>query len=322
MTRRRTARPSIEGLEPRWTPSAGPAAAAVSTPRPRNLPIQVLSNRRYEASHGRFETMDVIMPQGRKPEGGWPLVVAFPGGGWRKADRPVLTAQLGALAQRGYVVAVPDVAYASSKLGTRVWPLNFEDARSAVRWFRSHSKQYKINPGKVAALGQSAGGHLASLLGSYPDDPIGDDGLPAVGKAAQDRPRVSARVQAVVNMYGPTDLNELAKAGGLALSFLQTFLGGNPDQVPGRYANASPVAHVSSDDPPFLMMIGAKDALITPRSQSAMIAALRADGVPTKVITVNAAHGFYLTGSRPSSTLGQAADFLDKALNRQGEGIG
>lgn len=321
MTRRRSVRPSVEGLEFRALQSGVPAATAeVSTAKPRLLPVQVRLNQRYQAANGRSETVDVIVPRGKKPAGGRPLVVAFPGGGWREANRPVLTAQVQALARRGYVVAVPDVAYASSTSGTRVWPLNFEDARAAIRWFRSHPKQYGINPDKIVALGQSAGGHLASLLGTDPDEPIGADGLPAPDRGAA--PRVSAKVQAVVNMYGPTDLNELAKAGGLALSFLQTFLGGNPDQVPGRYSNASPVTHVSSDDPPFLFLIGTRDTLITPRSESAMVAKLRAAGVPTKVVYVNAGHGFFLSGNRPASTLGRTADFLDRALNRRGEGIG
>ena len=53
--------------------------------------------------------------------------------------------------------------------GTHVWPTNFEDVRQAVRWLKTNSGRFGIDPNKVAVWGESAGGHLANLLGTDPD---------------------------------------------------------------------------------------------------------------------------------------------------------
>lgn len=273
----------------------------------------------YQAAGGRTERMDLYLPTTPAPPGGRGAVLGFPGGGWREANRPYLGAQMAALAKKGYVAASVDVAYASDKSGTRIWPLNFEDARQAVRWIRSHAANYGINPDKIAVLGQSAGGNLASLLGTWPDDPIRPDGLPGPDSGAS--PAVSSRVQAVIDMYGPADLTALYAQGGKVTSYLDTFLGGSPATAPGRYQAASPIRHVSADDPPFLILQGSGDPTVRVSQATNFGAALKAAGVPVKtVIYPGVGHGFEIVGKRRNS-LPAILDFLDRAFNQGGAGI-
>src|SRR6185437_9092859 len=141
--------------------------------------------------------------------GGWPAVVAFPGGGWRWASKSQYGESVGALAKDGFVVAVADYTYSSGAAGSRAWPADFNDARNAVRWVRSNANRLDVNPDKIAAEGVSSGSNLANLLGTYPDGPVSGDAPPADPTGPGTPDGVSARVQAVVDFYGPVDLTNL-----------------------------------------------------------------------------------------------------------------
>ena len=89
-----------------------------------------------------------------------------------------------------------------------------QDAKAAVRFLRANAAEYNLNPDKIAAFGQSAGGNLASMLGTSGDVAEFDD--PSLGNAG-----VSSRVQAVINWFGPNDfavMDEQAKAQGCSAS--------------------------------------------------------------------------------------------------------
>jgi acetyl esterase/lipase len=125
-------------------------------------------------------------------------------------------------------------------------------------------------------MGESAGGHLAALLGTNPGGP-------------------ETRVQAVVDFYGPTDLKALDASSPNASGAIRQLLGGSPAVVPQRYADASPVTHVSADDPPFLIVQGSADPLVTPVQSQSLASRLSSVGVKNRLITVpGAGHGFGL----------------------------
>ena len=79
-----------------------------------------------------------------------------------------------------------------------VFPAQVHDVKAAVRWLKTNAKKYHVDPNRVGAMGFSAGGHLALMLGVTAPS----DGLE--GTAAADAP--DSRVKAVVNYFGPTDL--------------------------------------------------------------------------------------------------------------------
>jgi acetyl esterase/lipase len=163
-------------------------------------------------------------------------------------------------------------------------------------------------------MGASAGGHLAALLGTLPDGPVALEGQRAPAPASP-ADAASARVQAVIDFYGPSDLAELSELRPKAGEAVALFLGGAPRDVPDRYASASPVRHVTGDDPAMLLIHGDGDLLV-PLDQSRRLAsALDAAGVPHRLIVVpGARHGFDLqVGSR--DLLPEILAFLESAWN-------
>ena len=301
-------------------PGSGPVAA-VSTPTP-NAPVltpsggvRALMNVIYTNIGGQAEHLDLYMPTGPTPPGGRPVVLALPGGGWRWVRRNDLGVTVSELARYGYVVAVADYAFASSKQGTHVWPTDFEDVRQAVRWLKTNAGRFGIDPGKVAVWGESAGAHLANLLGTYPDGPlIGLNGTPT-GQTAPGA--VSASIQAVIDFYGPTDLTTLYPESTKDQPFLDTFLGGPPSRYPAQYADASPVNHVSPATPPFLIYQGTADTANVSSQAAELDQALTRAGVPHTIeYFPGVPHGFRLNPLGNINLLPQILAFLDSSLNQ------
>ena len=123
---------------------------------------------------------------------------------------------------------------------------------------------------------ESAGASLAALLGVYSTQNSGDG--------------VSLAVGAVVASSTPTDLTILANESPLAGLAAAQFLGGSPEEVPANYIAASPIDHVSSGDPPMLLIHGRQDPLIPVSQSEQMQAALTAAGVRNELILVNGGH--------------------------------
>jgi acetyl esterase/lipase len=274
----------------------------------------VISNLTYTAPRMAPEHLDLYLPAGTPPAGGWPVILAFPGGGWRWASRQQYGEQVAVLTKAGFAVAGVDYAYAgSTPNGTHNWPVPLEDAQQAVRWTREHAGAFHLNPNEIVAMGDSAGANLALLLGTYPAGPVQTDSPPS-GPTADTSP-VSDKVQAIVDFYGPTDLTALYNESRTAvLPYFDTYLGGNPAQYPGRYAAASPMTYLNSNTPPVLIVQGLADDTNLPSQSTSLDAALTRAGVPHQLITVSwATHGFGLdlVGFNFTSDV---ANFLHAAL--------
>jgi acetyl esterase/lipase len=278
---------SLEPLEGRTLCAAGhdhghvhPRADAV-TP--------TIANLVYENVAGRQEALDVYLPKGAPPPGGWPVLIAIHGGGWRRFSKDEYGPEVAAMFTPEDI-AVVAMNYTLSTRATPSWPANFEDVRNAVRWARTNAGSYGLDPNHFAAIGESAGGHLAALLGTNPDGPITAGGDPAAGDVYGS---VSAQVQGVIDFYGPTSLAALDGESPTAAPAVEQFLGGTPGQVPQSYTDASPVEHVTAATPPVLILQGTADTLVTPDQPRALAAALGAAGVSNQVIFVaGAPHGF------------------------------
>ena len=161
------------------------------------------------------------------------------------------------------------------------YPAAVEDVQRAVRYIRHHAKDYGISPDRLGGLGGSSGGHLVGLVAT-----LGAPGNPADPDPVNREP---ATLQTIVLRAPLVDLPKMTEVpAGLALvvSFLEVPYGDNVPTSKALWAEASPQTHVSARTPPTLLMHGDADDLV-PFSQSAGFeAALKAAGVPTKLIAV------------------------------------
>lgn len=247
-----------------------------------------------------------------------PVVVFLHGGGWRLGSRHSAgPGYAGAspnpfelVAQSG--IAVASVDYRLS--GEAVFPAQLHDAKAAVRWLRARADELGIDADRVAAWGESAGGHLAELLGLTRGDPAleGAVGLPG-----------SSRVTAVVAWYAPSDITAVATDFGADPLDPTTreaqLLGAPAASVPDRAAQAGPITHVTADAPPILLLHGRADRFISHRQSERLHAALVAAGVDAQLHLYDDADHMWL-GSPEAATdaVRRTIDFLHQRLDRDG----
>lgn len=264
-----------------------PSAIVVSELEHRALPsspgrIAIGVNRAVERANviyptpsGQRERLNVYEPRGQAPAGGRPVIVAIHGGGWRRYDKDGYGSRIAAaFVPHGYVVVAPNYPLSAPRRPS--WPQNLDDLRAVVAWVRSHANGLGIDSDRVVAMGESAGGNLAELLGTAP--------APA-GTAA-----VSTAVDAVVAFSAPANLKALYAVSPWAGRAAAQFLGGSPRRVPANYAAASPVNHVAPGDPPMFLVHGREDSLVPAGQSRQMAAALSAAGVRNQLVLVRGDH--------------------------------
>ncbi len=243
-----------------------------------------------------------LKKRGDKP---LPVVVNVHGGGWmmRDKDDPWFTDKVLYLAERGFFAVSIDYRLS----GEAPFPAAIEDCKCAVRFLRANAEKYGINPDQIGAWGESAGGHLVLLMATA-DEKAGLEGQGGWEK-------YSSRVQAVVSWYGPTDLRGWKnKKDKDKLGPVGQFLGGPEAEKKDLYALASPITHVSADDPPALFIHGAKDNGVPVSQSENMHKALQAKDVSSRLIVIeDSKHGFYNLGPEKTKELYQtSAEFFTK----------
>ncbi len=188
-----------------------------------------------------------------------------------------------------------------------IFPAQIQDAKAAVRWLRGHAAEYRLDPNRFAAWGASAGGHLVSLLGAAPKVKEFD-----VGENLD----VSSKVQAVVDYYGPVDFPNLPEKALAAASGVAQLIGGSIRDNPDKARRASPIAYISKDTPPFLIVHGDHDTAVDYHQSVLMEAALKKFGVPVIFYTVKGGgHGLFTDPQVPEVTQRFLADHIHPASN-------
>jgi acetyl esterase/lipase len=197
------------------------------------------------------------------------------------------------------------------------YPAAVEDVQRAVRFIRHNAKTYGIRPDRIGATGGSSGGHLVSMLGVLDGKGDPDDPDPVN--------RESAKVQCVVARAAPTDLVARMQEGSTGTATIASFLGmrlpGNapPNSIEARtYREASPVTHVSSDDPPMLLLHGDEDRTVPIEQSEIMEQALKKAGVEVKLLRVaGGGHGANFSGvENPPDYLGETVRWFDRHLRK------
>jgi acetyl esterase/lipase len=223
-----------------------------------------------------------------------PAAVYVHGGSWVSGDYDTggfIINKIGpALAAHGFVVVSVDY-----RLGAdRPWPAQIEDVKCAIRYLRANAAALHVNPDEIGAWGHSAGGHLVDLLGTAGQDAGWD-----VGAYTSQ----SSKVEAVVDLAGPTDLPTMGDEGAAGVvsdSFISLLGNVPPDQLGTELQAASPVTYVAPGDPPFLIFHSDNDPIVALRQSQDMAWDLASAGVPVKLVIVHGGgHLFTQPGGSP-----------------------
>lgn len=268
--------------------------------------VEVKLDQPYAGNDNPKQMVDVYLPKKRNSDKPLPVIAMIHGGGWVNGDR-IGYAALGIQFARTGDYAAVGVGYRLSKEAH--WPSQVHDCKAAIRWIRAHAKELNLDESKIAVWGSSAGGHLSSLLGTSGDvkELEGDLGP---------NKSFSSRVQCVVNLCGPENFTKALMfdkegkpvwkddaVGGL--------LGGNAEKKHAEAVAASPVTHVTKDDPPFITFHGTKDQRVAYLHAEEIHAALKKAEVPSLLVPItDGGHGS--VGHPEVKVRGQ--QFTDKIL--------
>jgi acetyl esterase/lipase len=272
----------------------------------------------------RVDGVDLKMDSAKPAELDEPLpgLVLVYGGGWHSGNKSDWAVHLPVLASLGYVTAAVQYRLAPDY----AWPTQIDDVQSAVRYLRAHANELGLDPDCIGAVGASAGGHLALLIGLM-------DGDERTGVETENG-EYSSKVQAVVSIAGPTDMRTW-RAGPDADAALLADLGadtegimknlfGTTDRSAEIVAEASPINYVDADDPPVLMFHGDADTTVPFEQSQALHAELNEAGVENELVVfedathdlgdarllqvTQAAIGFLGRVLKPESTAGTDAE--------------
>lgn len=268
-----------------------------------SLPYDLAKDVEWAAPEGFELTMDIYTPKtGRNS---YPVIVMFHGGGWLINSKSIMNEAAAYLATHGeYVVCNVNYRLLVDLGNTVRMNEIVEDAFGAVLWVKAHIDQYKGDPARVIVTGDSAGGHLASIITlqgrqlsskRFMGAPHGfqPSWLPAGKTAEEVAAEDGLAVQAAIISYGAFDLYGSAMAGFEEASNFFWVIGNaqprgifgeqiNHEDHPEYYYKVSPKYNIPQAEqhalPPMLFTVGEKDDLTTPASIQEFMELLKAAG--------------------------------------------
>lgn len=238
------------------------------------------SNINYAGDTSKKHLLDIYLPEGNLKN--LPLVVWIHGGAWmlndKYADIGYMKNTVKGFIDNGYAFASIDYRYSTEA----VFPAQIQDCNQAIEFLYQHAKEYNIDRSRIALIGFSAGGHLASLLGLSNNNDVKEFYYQGV--------KPHFKINTVLDFYGPSDLLMLANNPDTSVnnagSPVAILLGATQIARPDLAKRASPVTYVDKSDPPFLIVQGEKDESV-PNTQSKVLSSwLSLTGVKNELIVV------------------------------------
>ena len=240
----------VVNTDGRVTLVTGEAGSGIRAPWIFTAPAdRALIDVEYGRVNGKPLLLDLYLPFEAK--GPLPVILSIHGGGWHGGSKRASPGM--EFTRRGFAVASLEYRL----VGEAEFPAQIDDCKTAVRWLRANAAKYGLDRGRIGAWGASAGGHLAALLGTSGE---GD-----------------ARIQAVVDYFGPIDVYEWRRAQGATSAGL---VYGPLADARERLKAANPITFLKPDAPPFLVAQGAEDKLVPPVQSQLLVEALKQAGVP------------------------------------------
>jgi acetyl esterase/lipase len=255
--------------------SRTPKADAYAT-----LPQDIVLERDlpYLKGDGYVSKLDLYRP--RITTARLPVILKIHGGGLQGGDKSWHPQAIQAFVHAGYAVAAinyrmhPDYCF----------PAMVEDSKAAVRWLRGNADKYSLDAAHIGVTGDSAGGYLAGMLGTLDADLFNN-----VGEFRDQSPRV----QAAVPWFGAFALLPRSGLEWTGWGSKDWVIAPTRDAAPDLYRLASPIEHLSADDPPMLLFHGDHDVIIPISQSQVFLAEAKRKGVQAElVISINGDHQF------------------------------
>lgn len=228
-------------------------------------------------------------------------VLLVHGGGWERRSRKDMAWIARELASRGFAVMNVDYRFAPEY----TFPAQLHDVQMAMRWLHTHGSEYRLDRSAISAFGFSSGAHLVALMALVASS---DSPLNAPYGGNQTCPT------AVVAGGIPSDL-EAFESGRL----IRQFLGGEQQEIPDIYRQASPVTHVTPSAPPFFLFHGGMDMLVPFAQAQRLQQALSASGVDNELYRMHL-RGHLTSFLTAGSAVDKAADFLRRHSRSSADG--
>lgn len=206
--------------------------------------VTVLKDIPYCTTPERELKLDMYLPPGDKYEKRTAILFIH-GGGWRSGDKGMHAAMLEKLAADGYVCISPEYRLSTEAL----YPAAVYDIKSAIRWTRTHAKNYGIHPDRIIAAGHSAGGELAAFTGSTNGNQLFE------GNGCY--PEASSLVKAVIDIDGTLAFIHPESGEGndsLKTSAATYWFGFSKKERPDIWKEAAPLTHAGKHCPPVLFI--------------------------------------------------------------------
>jgi acetyl esterase/lipase len=257
--------------------------------------------------------LDVWRPK-RLPTEPAPVLIFLPGGAWVHGSRMMQGhALLSRLAELGWVCLAIDYRVAPHHR----WPRHILDVKTAIAWARANVDKFGGDRNFITVAGCSAGGHLAALAGLTANDPAYQEGLPEGADTS---------VDAVVGIYGRYDWEDRSTIErDRFVDFLERVVVKRKiSRHPEIFRDASPIARVHRDAPPFLVVHGSKDSVIPVAQAQSFVDRLRSvsHSMVGYVELPGAGHGFDLMDGERASVAAHATSLFLNQVYRTRSQIG
>jgi acetyl esterase/lipase len=261
----------------------------------------VTSNLSYDSTigaHGRFDFYEPKSDGGRVNR---PAILAIHGGAWKEGTKDWGNQVAEELCPSGYVVFSIDYRLSGTPNGT--WPAQIEDVQKALKYIRANAARFRIDPSRIASLGLSAGGHLATMV-ALRDDPTSPDG----------------RVTTAINLDGEHDMTLPPEQVMDDFDVILTKVLGHPSPWTAAELRDISTVTFARPDVSLLTVHGAGDDNVFVTQGARITAALQAKGAEAEFIRIEGNEGNCHSNCWKVPRARQAIHrFLDRKLAHDGD---
>lgn len=224
--------------------------------------------------------VDTYLPAGAGPH---PALLCLHGGAWQHGSQRQYESWGPWLAERGYAVVAVD--YRLTSQVSPAWPGVWEDVCRSLEWLIANAASLHVDPQRLAAVGDSAGGHMAAMLSLHE--------------------RTAHHIRAVVGVYGIYDLPEWWRGTHPPQRTddpVGRLMGGPYTEMKEAYEGFSPLHRLQKmSDPPtarYLLIYGDQDTRVPHKQSERFLAALRDKGAVCEAMRIPGAGHSWFTFAR------------------------